>query len=113
MHLPKSLQAWSGDGFADALKAELEALDISQLPMQQGLSQGSHVGTSPFSVMVLSTHEHPEHILANAGIFYTGIIAGCNCADDPTPVDEIREYCEVRIKIDKRTAWTQIELSSE
>ncbi len=113
MHFPESLQARPGDSFDDVLKTELEALDKSQLPLQQGLSQSSYVGSSPLFAMVLSASEHPEYILAKAGVFYTGIIAGCNCADDPTPVDEIHEYCEVRITIDKQTARTRIELESE
>ncbi len=113
MHFPESLQAWPDDNFDETLKTELEALDKLQLPLQQGLNQSSHVGPSPFSTMVLSTSEHPEYILAKAGVFYTGIIAGCNCADDPTPVDEISEYCEVRITINKQTARTRIELESE
>jgi len=113
MHLHKSLQAWPGETFKDALKAEIEALDKALLPLQQGLSQGSYVGPSAFSVMLLGSSEETGRIQARAGVFYTGIIAGCNCADDPSPVDELTEYCEVSITIDKKTARALIELSAE
>ena len=60
--------------------------------------------------MIISVADDPDHIHVKAGIFYTGIIAGCSCADDPTPVDEQAEYCEVRLEINKATAATAISL---
>ena len=51
-----------------------------------------------------------EHIRAKAGIFYTGIIPGCSCANDPTPETEYSEYCEVLFDINKRTAETLVTL---
>ena len=44
------------------------------------------------------------------GIFYTGVVAGCSCADDPTPVEEQHEYCEVLIEINRATAEAVIRL---
>ena len=46
----------------------------------------------------------------NAGIFYRSVIGGCSCADDPTPVDEQAEYCEVVVEIDKVTAEAKVTL---
>ena len=43
--------------------------------------------------MLLSASEDAGLLRVKAGIFYTGIIAGCSCADDPTPIDELNEYC--------------------
>jgi len=45
-----------------------------------------------------------------AGIFYKSIIAGCSCSDDPSPIDEVDEHCEVMIEIDKRSAEATITL---
>ena len=44
---------------------------------------------------------------------YSGIIAGCSCADNPTPVSELNEYCEVQLEIDKKTAETKVALLPE
>ena len=41
------------------------------------------------------------------------MLAGCSCADDPTPVEEISQYCEVRLDIDKTTAETTVALLTE
>ena len=63
--------------------------------------------------MVLGIEEEPGLIHVKAGIFYTGIIAGCSCADDPTPIAEQNEYCVLQFCIDKQTAETTVTLVSE
>ena len=60
--------------------------------------------------MILGASEEAGIIFARAGIFYTSIIAGCNCADDPSPVDEQTEYCEIQFEINKKTAETTVQL---
>jgi hypothetical protein len=84
--LIKSLNAWGNPDFINVLKQEIEQLDGGQLPLQQGV------------------------IRAKVGIFYSGIITGCSCADDPTPAGEQNEYCEVQVDIDKATAEARIAL---
>jgi len=111
--LPKSASAWDTPGFRDALKQEIEQLDAAMLPLQQGLSVSSLVTQRPFQVMILSAREEAGSIQAKAGIFYTGVIAGCSCADDPSPVDEQNEYCEVLLAIDRHTAATTVTLVAE
>jgi hypothetical protein len=110
MHLPLSLSAWPGDGFNDALKQELQTRDKSELPLQQGIRHGNITGSSAFSVLPISADERNGAIQAKVGIFYTSIVAGCSCADDPTPVGEINEYCEVLISIDKQDARAEVRL---
>lgn len=104
IELPKSLNAWGSPGFKDVIKREIEQLDKHRLPLQQGLARSSHVTDSPIQAMILSVKEEAEHISVKAGIFYMGVIAGCSCADDPSPVDEQNEYCVIRFLIDKSTA---------
>jgi len=113
IQLAKSLNAWGTPGFEDIFKAEVEQLGVDQLPLQQGLSSSSYVTDSPRKVLVMSVADENEFIRVTAGIFYSGIIAGCSCADDPTPVDEVNEYCEVRFEIDKKTAETVVTLLVE
>ena len=113
MRLAKALAAWQTDAFKAVLKTEIEALDSEQLPLQQGLSQSSHVSGGDFGVMILDVSEGEGVIRAKAGVFYHGVIAGCNCADDPTPLDEQPEYCELLFQIDKANAETAVSLLSE
>lgn len=110
IQLSKALNAWGTPDFEDVLKREIEQLDAGQLPLQQGLSTSSYALDNSLSAMIISVSEQAGVIYAKAGIFYSGIIAGCSCADDPTPVDENSEYCEVQFNIDKVTADTTVTL---
>jgi len=113
IRLDQSLRAWGGADFGATLKREVEKLGAELLPLQQGLSYSNYVTESPITVMVHRVAEMEKVIRIRAGIFYHGIIGGCSCADDPTPVGENNEYCEVQIDIDKATAISAVMLITE
>jgi hypothetical protein len=109
--LPRSAAAWNSPTLEATLVDELEALGphhpaLRRL-LQDGLTQTSAVAEAPLGVQVLGRSEAGGRIQVRLGIFYAGVIAGCNCADDPTPVDSITEHCELLVKIDPVTgeAW--------
>lgn len=110
IQLTKSLNAFGTPAFNQVLKQEVEQLSIDQLPLQQGLSVSSYALDDPRRVMVIDVSDDATFIHAKAGIFYSGIIAGCSCADDPTPLDKNTEYCEVQLHINKSTAETAVNL---
>ncbi len=110
MRLEKALQAWGTPDFEPILRQEI-AQNVSQLPLQQGLSAGNYVSEAPITVAIDSIIEMQEEIRIKAGIFYQSVTGGCSCADDPTPVSEINEYCQVRLDIDKTGAATSIRLA--
>ena len=112
IRLGRALDAWNTPAFRDVLKAELEQLDAEQLPLQQGLSHSSYACDDSIKVVIISVSEEVGVIHATAGIFYTGIIPGCSCADDPSSDDEYAEYCEVRFDINRQTAETVVRLLS-
>ncbi|MCW9030529.1 MAG: hypothetical protein OQK58_03495 [Gammaproteobacteria bacterium] len=111
--LTNVIKKWDTPGFKDYLKSELQNINPSALPLQQGLSLSSYVGQTPFSVVILNIKEQDNHIVVKTGIFYTGIIAGCSCSDDPSPVDEQNEYCELQFTINKNTAETEVSLLND
>ncbi|MEW8624132.1 MAG: hypothetical protein AB2551_00095 [Candidatus Thiodiazotropha sp.] len=106
--LPNSRDAWKTHQFNETLKHELERVDSDSLPLQQSLALSSCVSDEPFRVMVIQSHEETRAILVKVGIMYSGIEAGCSCADDPTPIDTQAEYCEVILSIDKNSAEATI-----
>lgn len=108
--LEKSLAAWHTPDFEAVFKDEVRRLGAAKLPLQQGLSQSSHVSGGDYDVVVLGAQEEGQFVRVRAGIFYQGVIAGCSCADDPTPVDTLTEYCVLEFAIDKRTAEAEITL---
>jgi len=94
------VNAWETPDFKAVLKAEIEQLGPDELPLQQGLSTASYATDAGVEAMIISAAREEGVIRAKAGIFYKGIIAGCSCADDPTPVEEQSEYCEMQFEID-------------
>ncbi len=113
IRLEKSLAAWSTPAFKVTLKEEIEGLDPDLLPLQEGLSQSSHVVADQLAAIVLSTRETPEHLVVQVGLSYAGIIAGCNCSDDPTPMSEIEEYCVVDVRIDRHSGAAAVSLATD
>jgi len=71
------------------------------------------VSDAPFTVSVNTVSEVDNFIRVTAGIFYQGIIGGCSCTDDPTPVSDINEYCEVQLDIDNASAITTVTLVTD
>jgi hypothetical protein len=113
IQLSQALRAWKTPQFKTVLKDEIRRLGVVALPLQQGLTRSSHVSGDAYDVIVLNVFEEPDCIRVKAGIFYQGVIAGCSCADDPTPIDEQTEYCELLFNIDKQTAEAAVTLLQE
>lgn len=113
IRLDKSLQAWGMPDFNAILKQEIALLGAGQLPLQQGLSSSSYVTDGPITVMIHSVVEMERVIRIKAGIFYSGVIGGCSCADDSAPSGENDEYCEIRLDVDKTSAETRVALITE
>jgi hypothetical protein len=110
IQLTKVLSAWRTADFESILKKEIERMGAKELPLQQALSSSSYALDSNIKIIIINVAEAKNTLQVKAGIFYAGVIAGCHCADDPTPIDEQPEYCEVQVEINKKTADTQIVL---
>lgn len=113
IRLPQTVDAWNTPDLRDVLKREIEHLDPALLPLQEALSRSSHVKATPFRAVPLATHAEGGRLRVKTGIFYTGIIAGCSCADDPTPIDEQTEYCVLEFDIDTETGAATVTLLEE
>jgi hypothetical protein len=100
---PNSLRAWPSESFAEALKQEIQAVGIAGLPV--ATTQGGHVDEQEFSVMVLVTQETADAIEARVGVFFSEILGGCNCSEDPV---ESNSYCELIVAINKKNALTEL-----
>lgn len=111
-YLEKTVAAWETPDFEDVFRREVEQLGVEELPLQQGLTQGSYASDKHLRVMVISAAVRQGKIHVKAGIFYTGILPGCACSDDAAPDNEYHEYCEVLLTIDRQTAESTASLLS-
>ena len=103
--LKRTLAAWQQDAFTETLNTELNQLAAGVIPLQQCLRQGSHVvEDEDYRFMLISSEEGTDAIELKIGVFFNSVIAGCACADDPTPMDTCSEYGEFLIRLDKHNA---------
>lgn len=113
IHLTQSAHAWNSSNFELVLKNEVKALGLDHLPLQQGLSSSSIALDHDLKLIVLHSHDSGNLITIKMGAFYSGIIAGCSCANDPTPTDEVNEYCEFEVKINMANGEASVALSTD
>jgi len=101
MILTESLKHWNTASFKDTFKSELLSLYTTALPLHLATNQGGHVNYSRIGLTILSTSEDENLVNVKTGIFFTEIVGGCNCDDDPI---EANTYCVLLIAINKTTA---------
>ena len=95
--LAESLRAWGTPGFSTVMKQALERLQPGQLPLENTLQYGSYVNHDSISVMIIRAGEKDGVVDVLAGLFFTSMLTGCSCADDPSSDVEYSEYSELQI----------------
>lgn len=113
IRMDSALDARGTPEFEAMLKQQIEQLGVEHLPLQQGLSAGSYLLAEPVTAIINHVTELDHDIRVEVGVFFSSVIAGCSCADDPTPIDKLTEYCEVLLDIDKASAVATIALAPE
>jgi hypothetical protein len=105
--LSRVRDSWAGPDFATILGDELQALGGEGLPLHLGLNEGGMVDASRLQVTVIRSEADPAVIRATVGLFFTEVVGGCSCGDEPEakPV-----YCEMRVHIDRGSAETRFEM---
>ena len=91
-----------------AFVTEVEALSGDLLPLQAGLQWSSYALPNDFKIMVYAITADDSILEVKTAVFYKGVTAGCSCADDPTPLNEQLEQCELLFRIDKRSGLTTV-----
>lgn len=99
--LKKSLSAWKSNTFKEIFVTETLELSLDTIPLYLATEQGGIIKPESISLSILSTSEDDNNIKIKAGFFFTEIIGGCNCDDDPS---EANVYCVFLISIKKTNA---------
>jgi hypothetical protein len=78
------------------------------LPLTELMQYGSYPGSTEPAVSLLSSSSSKKEIRLRVAVFFTSIIAGCNCSDDPGRSDEIQEYGECELIFDHSYRLLQV-----
>lgn len=79
------------------LALALAELPAEQLPLQDGCTQGGMIDASDLAVSVLDVQQSPGRLSARVGVFFTEVVGGCNCHDDP---GRSNAYCVLEVGVD-------------
>ncbi len=102
--LPNTTAAFNHERFEATVKQELAAQDDFAKHLQQSLQFGSYALLDELEIMITKIAADDTHLHIQIGAFYHSFIAGCNCADDPSPVEKNDEYAEISVIIDRQNA---------
>ena len=105
--LPASLKHWNSTSFKDTFKSEVLNLKPDSIPLHLATTQGGYVNYDNIGLSILSTNEDENYLNIKTGIFFTELVGGCNCDDDPASDNT---YCELLVNIDKSSAETTFAL---
>jgi hypothetical protein len=85
---------------ARALKTWIEGLEPGSLPLARGAVRGGLVDDTAIAVTILSTEAGDGFVEARVGVFFTEVVGGCSCGDEPAAE---HAYCELRVRIDRQS----------
>lgn len=105
--LSNTRAAWGADNFSDVLKNEMRTIAPDLLPLYIESAQGGLMDFNDISISILSATENEKTLDLKVGLFYTELVGGCNCDDDPTPVNS---WGTLEIIIERKTAATYFSL---
>jgi hypothetical protein len=96
--------------FALWLQQKLGALPASQFDLQQALQRGSFALPETLRVSILSIERQGVTARIRINLFFKSVIAGCNCADDPTPADTLDEYGSATLLLDQNQDLLEVHI---
>ena len=108
IQLPDSVRNWNSADFSSSFKREIQGLPSGTLPLQSRGMQNGLVDDSDLSLILLQTTETGDMYKIRTGVFFSEVIGGCSCGDEPVAENA---YCELWVRIHKTTAEASIFLA--
>jgi hypothetical protein len=94
--LVESVGAFETSAFVEVLRRELLALPYGVLPVAG--EQGGLIDPASLGLTLLSSRADAERIEVAVGMFFTEIVGGCSCGDEPFSVNR---YMELMLRIER------------
>ena len=106
LRLVAALRDWDTPRFEQTLKHTLEQLAPADLPLSRACSAGGLIEDNQLAVTVISTDAALQAIHVRLGIFFSELVGGCSCGDEPYSQPG---YCQLQVSIDRQTAEASFE----
>jgi len=110
IQLENILEHLNNPQFPHAIKQTLENLPAGSLPLEKATTQGGMIDDNKISVGILNYKKDGPIIQVKFSVFFTEIIGGCNCHDDPV---EANAYCEMLAHIKADSGITSFTLCED
>jgi len=95
--------------FSQDFKHYIEHLAPDTLPLHQCTSQGGAVDDTDLSASILSIEETSNRIEVKMAVFFTEIIGGCSCGDDPVAENAYGELLAIIDKDSRQLSFSVID----
>lgn len=96
--------------FDERVVKMIHRLGPETLRLQDASRYGSYALQDELSLSLLSWTENAEEVRLRVSLFFTSVIAGCSCADDPTPLDKVNEHAVLTVTLNKQRHDLEVEL---
>jgi hypothetical protein len=96
MDLPETTLGLDSPTLAETLSREIASLPDGSLPLAG--EQGGRIDPDSIGVMLLSRASEAERVELVIGVFFTEIVGGCSCGEEPFSSPG---YRELRLRIDR------------
>jgi len=100
----------TGGDLRQRLTQVLESLPVDALPLIECTTQGGYIDAQSMGVSVLKMTPLEHDWQATVGVFFTEVVGGCNCADEPYRVNG---YGEFILTIHRQTAETTCQVRKD
>jgi hypothetical protein len=95
------------DRLAQGIAAAFRDIPAACLPLQGCCHRGAAIADGSFEIVAASVQADAQQIGAELNVFFTELVDGCNCSDDPVGYPMC---CRMRLRIDRTTAKGRLEV---
>lgn len=92
---------------AQGIAVAFRDIPAGNLPLQGCCDQGGAIDDGTVEISVVSVRADEQQICAELNVFFTEVVGGCNCSDDPVGYPMC---CRMRLHIDRATAESRLEV---
>ncbi|HIB28239.1 MAG TPA: hypothetical protein EYO47_03070 [Candidatus Thioglobus sp.] len=109
----QALDSWDTDDFARVFKQTFNALSLKDLPLMDCCTHSGVIDEASIESTILTSSATQKTISLKIGVFFSEILSGCACSDDPSQAMILENsYCELLVEINRSDAQIKFTYAS-